>query len=141
MNSRVLEAIVKSAAVYGKLSYAKTKQVVAVIIKGNRILAIGYNGTPEGYDNICEDEVNGELITRPYVLHAEENAIAFAAKNGIATDGCSVYVTFGPCVPCSRIMIQAGIKKVYYRYEANIKHSAAIPFLLDNGVEVVKVEF
>lgn len=102
---------------YAKLSKALRLKVGAVLVKEDRIISVGYNGTPFGYDNFCEysDTCNGELKTKPEVVHAEMNCIAFAAKNGIASDGATLVVTHSPCFECSKLLLQAGIKEVYYK--------------------------
>jgi len=93
-----------------KMSYAKRLQVGAIIVKDNSIIAYGYNGMPTGFDNSCEFN----NITNPEVLHAESNAIAKIAKSNISSDNASVYVTTSPCLECSKLLIQSGIKNVYF---------------------------
>ena len=83
----------------------------ALIVKGKMIISDGYNGTPEGFENICEDENN---ITKPYVLHAEANAITKVAKSNNSSDGATLYITSSPCMECSKLIIQAGIKRVVF---------------------------
>lgn len=140
------KAHLEAAKAYAKLSKAKRLKVGAVICRDDRIISIGYNGMPSGPDNVCEIKVNsttkqGEVIesymTRPEVIHAESNAIAFAAKNGVATDGCKLILTHSPCFDCSRLIIQSGIKEVVY--ETDYRDISGIDFLKENGVSVWKV--
>lgn len=133
-SNRKLEAHIKAAYTYAALSYATKRKVGAVLIKDNRIVSIGYNGTPAGCDNNCEYLDNGKLKTSPEVIHAEENVILFAAKDGIATDGCIMVITHSPCIKCARSMYQCGIKEVIYNEKT--KHDDAIKFLENNNVKV-----
>jgi len=98
-----------------ELSYAQRKKVGCVIVKDASIISMGYNGTPAGFDNKCETIENGELVTRPEVLHAESNAIAKVAKSPNCSDDADLYVTLSPCFECSKLIIQSGIKRVFYR--------------------------
>jgi|SRR5689334_7226467 len=102
------------AEAISKLSYAKKKQVGAVIVKNNHIISEGYNGTPQGFSNDCEEDVNGKLFTRREVLHAESNAIAKLAKSHNSSDESTIYCTYSPCFDCAKLIIQAGIKQVIY---------------------------
>ena len=97
------------AGVWARNSYCKRRQVGALIVKDRMIISDGYNGTPAGFENICEDE-NG--VTKPYVLHAEANAITKIARSGNNSDGATLYVTDSPCIECAKLIIQAGIKRV-----------------------------
>ena len=97
------------------LSYCKRKKVGCVIVRGNNILSMGYNGTPSGFDNNCEDHVNGDK-TNWWVLHAEANAIVKMVRvTGESTEGATLYTTCSPCKECAKLIIQAGIKKILYR--------------------------
>jgi len=98
-----------------RLSYAKKLQVGAVAVRDNRIILCGFNGTPSGDDNNCEDIIDNMLTTKPSVLHAEENLIVFAANLGISLKGCNMYITHNPCSICSRLIYGAGITKVIYK--------------------------
>ena len=100
------------ASVWARNSYCKRLQVGALIVRDKMIISDGYNGTPSGFENICEDE-NG--VTKPYVLHAEANAITKVAKSGNSSEGATLYVTASPCAECAKLIIQAGIKRVVYR--------------------------
>ena len=97
------------AAVWAKNSYCKRLQVGALIVKDKMIISDGYNGTPSGFENVCEDESGA---TKPYVLHAEANAITKVAKSGNSSDGATLYVTASPCLECSKLIIQSGIRRV-----------------------------
>ncbi len=99
------------AHVWAKNSYCKRRQVGALIVKEKMIISDGYNGTPSGFENICEDENN---LTKPYVLHAEANAITKVAKSNNSSENATLYVTTSPCVECSKLIIQAGIKRVVF---------------------------
>ena len=101
----------RMARVWAENSYCKRRRVGALVVKEKRIISDGYNGTPSGFENICEDE-NG--ITKPYVLHAEANAITKLARSGNNSDGSTLYVTASPCIECAKLIIQAGIKRVVY---------------------------
>ena len=92
-------------------SYCKRRQVGALIVKDRMIISDGYNGTPEGFENICEDENNK---TKPYVLHAEANAITKVAKSNNSSDGATLYITTSPCMECSKLIIQSGIRRVVF---------------------------
>lgn len=123
------------AAVWAANSYCKRRKVGALLVKDRMIISDGYNGTPSGFENICEDE-NG--ITKPYVLHAEANAITKVAKSGNSSNGATLYVTASPCIECAKLIIQAGIKRVVYRDEYRL--TDGIDLLRRAGVEVVKVD-
>ena len=101
----------KMAAIWAENSYCQRRKVGAIIVKNQMIISDGYNGTPSGFENVCEDE-NG--ITKPYVLHAEANAITKVARSNNSSDGATLYVTASPCLECAKLIIQAGIKRVVY---------------------------
>jgi dCMP deaminase len=123
------------AAIWAKNSYCKRRQVGALIVKDKMIISDGYNGTPSGFENVCEDE-NG--ATKPYVLHAEANAISKVAKSGNSSEGSTLYVTASPCIECSKLIIQAGIKRVVYRDEYRL--TDGVDLLRRAGIEVEKVD-
>ena len=123
------------AAVWAKNSYCKRLQVGALIVKDKMIISDGYNGTPSGFENICEDESGA---TKPYVLHAEANAITKVAKSGNSSDGATLYVTASPCLECSKLIIQSGIRRVVYRDEYRL--TDGIDLLRRAGIEVEKVD-
>ena len=125
----------RMARIWAENSYCKRRQVGAIVVKDNRIISDGYNGTPAGFENVCEDE-NG--ATKPYVLHAEANAITKVAKSGNSSLGATLYVTASPCMECAKLIIQAGIKRVVYSEEYRI--ADGLDLLRRAGVEVVKFE-
>ena len=106
------KAYLDMAAVWARNSYCRRRQVGALLVNDRMIISDGYNGTPSGFENVCEDE-NG--VTKPYVLHAEANAITKVAKSGNSSEGATLYVTASPCLECSKLIIQAGIKRVVYK--------------------------
>jgi len=99
------------AGIWAQNSYCKRRQVGALIVKDKMIISDGYNGTPSGFENVCEDENN---VTKPYVLHAEANAITKVARSNNSSDNATLYVTSSPCMECSKLIIQSGIKRVVY---------------------------
>ena len=127
-------AYLKMATEWAKLSYCKRKKVGAIIVKDRTIISDGYNGTPSGFDNCCEDE-NGD--THWYVLHAEANAILKLASSTQSAKGATLYITLSPCKECSKLIVQSGITKVYYINE--YKDSEGVRLMKDNGIEVQRV--
>lgn len=123
------------AEVWAKNSYCKRRQVGALIVKDRMIISDGYNGTPSGFENVCEDESG---VTKPYVLHAEANAITKVAKSGNSSQGATLYVTASPCIECSKLIIQAGIKRVVYKDEYRL--TDGVDLLRRAGIEVEKVD-
>ena len=108
---------IEMAHVWAKNSYCKRRQVGALIVKDRMIISDGYNGTPSGFENICEDK---DGITKPYVLHAEANAITKVAKSNNSSEGSTLYITTSPCVECAKLIIQAGIIRVVYQEKYRI---------------------
>lgn len=127
-------AYLRMAKTWGSLSHCKRKQVGAIIVKDEMIISDGYNGTPAGFDNCCENE-QGE--THWYVLHAEANAILKVAKSTNNCKGATLYQTLSPCKDCSKLILQAGIKKVVFI--DNYKDTSGIDFLRDAGIEIVHI--
>ena len=123
------------ASVWAKNSYCKRRQVGALIVKDKMIISDGYNGTPAGFENVCEDE---EGNTKSYVLHAEANAITKVAKSGNSSDGATLYVTASPCLECAKLIIQSGIKRVVYNEEYRL--TDGVDLLRRAGIEVVKYD-
>lgn len=123
------------AKIWSTNSYCKRRQVGALLVKDNMIISDGYNGTPSGFENICEDE-NG--VTKPYVLHAEANAITKIARSGNSANGATLYVTASPCMECSKLIIQSGIKRVVYCDDYRLEDG--INLLKRAGIEVEKIE-
>lgn len=126
---------IEMAAIWAKNSYCKRRQVGALLVKDKMIISDGYNGTPSGFENVCEDE-NG--VTKPYVLHAEANAISKVAKSGNSSQGATLYVTASPCIECAKLIIQSGIKRVVYRDEYRL--TDGVDLLRRAGIEVEKVD-
>ena len=122
------------AETWGKLSYCKRRQVGAIIVKNRMIISDGYNGTPTGFENVCEDEDN---YTKWYVLHAEANAILKVASSTQSCDGATLYVTLSPCRECSKLIHQSGISRVVYS-EA-YKDLSGVEFLKKAGVIVDQI--
>ena len=121
----------RMAEIWAQNSYCKRRKVGALLVKDKMIISDGYNGTPSGFENVCEDE-NG--VTKPYVLHAEANAITKVAKSGNSSAGATLYVTASPCVECSKLIIQSGITRVVYRDEYRI--TDGVDLLRRAGIEV-----
>jgi len=126
---------VEMATIWAKNSYCRRRQVGALLVKDKMIISDGYNGTPSGFENVCEDESGA---TKPYVLHAEANAISKVAKSGNSSDGSTLYVTASPCIECAKLIIQAGIRRVVYRDEYRL--TDGVDLLRRAGVEVEKVD-
>ena len=115
----------RMARIWAENSYCKRRQVGALIVKDQMIISDGFNGTPSGFENICEDEHG---ITKPYVLHAEANAITKIARSSNSSDGATLYVTASPCIECAKLIIQAGIKRVVYSEK----------YRLDDGLKLLQ---
>ena len=124
------------ARVWAKNSYCTRRKVGALLVKDRMIISDGFNGTPAGFENICEDPATGK--TKPYVLHAEANAITKVAKSGNNSQGATLYVTDAPCMECAKLIIQAGIKRVVYLIEYSVRDG--IELLRRAGVEVCKYD-
>ena len=133
--SKFDDKYMKMAAIWATNSYCKRRQVGALIVKDRMIISDGYNGTPSGFENICEDESGA---TKPYVLHAEANAISKVAKSGNSAEGSTLYVTASPCMECAKLIIQAGIARVVYAREYRISDGADL--LRRAGIEVEKID-
>nr|WP_089819534.1 dCMP deaminase family protein [Kaistella treverensis] len=127
-------AYLEMAAVWSRLSYCKRKQVGALIVKDRMIISDGYNGTPSGFENCCEDD-NGK--TQWFVLHAEANAILKLAGSTQSAKGATLYLTLSPCKECSKLILQAGIRKVVYIDEYSDEDG--IEFLKNHGIELLRV--
>lgn len=122
------------AGIWSENSYCQRRKVGALIVKDKMIISDGYNGTPSGFENICEDE-NG--VTKPYVLHAEANAITKIARSNNNADGATLYVTDSPCIECSKLIIQAGIKRVVFSREYRL--TDGVDLLKRAGIEVERM--
>lgn len=112
-NKQILldQRYMRMALIWSENSYCKRRQVGALLVKDKMIISDGYNGTPSGFENVCEDENN---VTKPYVLHAEANAITKVARSNNSSEGATLYVTSSPCIECAKLIIQAGIRRVVY---------------------------
>tara|TARA_B100000945_G_scaffold162205_1_gene130188 strand:+ start:68 stop:487 length:420 start_codon:yes stop_codon:yes gene_type:complete len=124
------KAYLKMALEWGELSYCKRRKVGALIVKDKMIISDGYNGTPTGFENVCEDD---EGYTKWYVLHAEANAIAKVSSSTQSTNGATLYITLSPCKECSKLIFQSGIKRVVYNKK--YKDTSGLEFLEKAGVE------
>ena len=120
------------ARIWAQNSYCQRRQVGALVVKDGMIISDGYNGTPSGFENICEDDNN---VTKPYVLHAEANAITKLARSSNNSDGSTLYVTASPCIECAKLIIQAGIKRVVYGEKYRL--TDGIDLLRRANIEVV----
>lgn len=130
--------MMETARIWANMSYCKKRKVGAILAKENRPILSGYNGTISKMPNDCEDEIDGVLKTSEFTLHAEQNIISHAAKNGISTNGCTLYVTTSPCKTCAKLIAQSGIKKVFY--DEIYKDKDGIEYLIKVGVEVEKFD-
>jgi dCMP deaminase len=128
------KAYLKMALEWGELSYCKRRKVGALIVKDKMIISDGYNGTPTGFENFCEDD---EGYTKWYVLHAEANAIAKVSSSTQSTNGSTLYITLSPCKDCSKLIFQSGIKRVVYNKK--YKDTSGLDFLEKAGVKTCLV--
>ena len=115
----------RMAQIWAENSYCQRRQVGALVVKDKMIISDGYNGTPSGFENVCEDENN---VTKPYVLHAEANAITKLARSNNNSDGSTLYVTASPCIECAKLIIQSGIRRVVYGEK----------YRLEDGINLLK---
>lgn len=118
------ERYLRMAGIWSENSYCNRRKVGALIVKNHTIISDGYNGTPSGFENVCEDDNN---VTKPYVLHAEANAITKLARSSNNSDGATLYITDSPCLECAKLIIQAGIKRVVF----------AKMYRLDDGIKLL----
>ena len=125
----------KMARVWAENSYCVRRQVGALVVKDKMIISDGYNGTPSGFENVCEDENN---VTKPYVLHAEANAITKLARSSNNSEGATIYITASPCIECAKLIIQAGISRVVYGEQYRL--TDGIDLLRRAGIEVVFID-
>lgn len=146
MKQKFVDYYMKVAELTSTLSYAKRLQVGSVIVKGNKILATGYNGMPSGWDNECEtteiveldEKFVRQLVTKQEVLHSETNAIAKVSASTESSEGATMFCTHAPCINCAKLIYQSGINNLYYR--DTYRDSAGIHFLESSGVVVTKYE-
>jgi len=151
MKQKFIDAYMKTAEVFSELSSARRLHVGAIVVKDDRIISIGYNGMPSGWDNNCEEVVDvslndprydynhftKELKTRPEVLHAETNAIAKLAKSTESGDGATMFITHAPCMDCAKLIYQSGITSVYYRN--TYRDQSGLDFLKTAKVDVQQI--
>lgn len=136
----------KTAETFAELSHARRLHVGAIVVKDDRIISIGYNGMPAGWDNNCEyevivedgDDYTAELKTRPEVLHAESNAIAKLARSSQSGRDADIFITHAPCLDCAKLIYQSGISSVYYRN--SYRNMAGVEFLEKSGIEVEQLK-
>jgi dCMP deaminase len=133
MKQKFIDAYMEVAKTFANLSTAKRLQVGAIVVKDDRIISIGYNGMPSGWDNVCEHEGK----TKPEVLHAESNAIAKLARSPESGEGASIFITHSPCIDCAKLIYQSGIATVYYKND--YRSTQGIEFLNKSNIEVVKI--
>jgi len=146
MKQKFIEAYMDVAERFAQLSSAVRLNVGAIVVKDDRIISIGYNGMPAGWENDCEyevivedgDDYTTELKTKPEVLHAESNAIAKLARSSESGEGATIFITHAPCMECAKLIYQTGISSVYYRDD--YRSSTGIEFLRTSGIEVLKTK-
>ncbi|MBQ9640893.1 MAG: dCMP deaminase family protein [Bacteroidaceae bacterium] len=126
---------IRMARIWAENSYCQRRKVGALVVKEKMIISDGYNGTPSGFENVCEDENN---VTRPYVLHAEANAITKLARSSNSSDGATMYITASPCIECAKLIIQAGIKRVVYG--ENYRLDDGIKLLQRANIETIYID-
>ena len=149
MKQRLIDAYMTTAETFAELSHARRLHVGAIVVKDDRIISIGYNGMPAGWDNNCEDEIGHvldvdenvveiRLKTKPEVLHAETNAIAKLAKSNESGMGATMFITHAPCLDCAKLIYQSGIGSVFYR--DNYRSTDGVEFLKKSGIEVEQLK-
>lgn len=145
MKQKFIDAYMDVAERFAQLSSAVRLKVGAIVVKDDRIISIGYNGMPSGWDNCCEEEIVIEmdekfaktLKTKPEVLHAESNAIAKLAKSSESGNGATIFITHAPCIDCAKLIYQSGINSVYYR--TAYRSTEGIDFLKKSNIQVVNI--
>jgi dCMP deaminase len=143
MKQKFIEAYMDVAERFAQLSSAKRLQVGAIVVKDDRIISIGYNGMPSGWDNCCEDVVREDEVgfqvtkSKIEVLHAESNAVAKLAKSSESGLGATIFVTHSPCIDCAKLIYQSGISNVYYK--TSYRNDDGIKFLKKSNVEITKI--
>jgi dCMP deaminase len=135
MKNKHIAAHMKSAFNYAECSTAERLKVGCVIVKDHRIISIGYNGMPSGWTNICEDE---DFVTKPEVLHAEENAITKLARSNESGEGATAFITHAPCLSCAKLLYSSGVSEVFYTH--TYKNNDGIEFLNKCGINLVMVK-
>jgi len=148
MKQKYIDAHMRVAETYASLSTAVRLKVGAIVVKNNRVISIGYNGMPSGWDNVCEDEIGSvldddgyiietRLKSKPEVLHAETNAIAKLARSNESGLGAAMFITHAPCLDCAKLIYQTGISTVYYRN--TYRENNGVEFLLKGGIDVEQI--
>ena len=142
MKQKFIDAYMDVAERFAQLSSAVRLQVGAIVVKDDRIISIGYNGMPAGWENVCENLIGYDkgkpvLNSKPEVLHAEANAITKLARSSESGDGASIFVTHAPCIDCAKLIYQSGIDTVYYR--TAYRDTSGVDFLAKSDVEVIKI--
>lgn len=142
MKQKFIDAYMDVAERFSQLSHAKRLQVGAIVVKDDRIISIGYNGMPSGWDNECEEiievnELEVETRSKPEVLHAESNAIAKLARSNESGEGATIFITHSPCLDCAKLIYQSGIKEVYYGHE--YRSTDGVDFLKKSDVKVERI--
>jgi dCMP deaminase len=143
MKPKLKQAYMKTAETFAELSHARRLHVGAIVVKDDRVISIGYNGMPAGWDNNCEDVIQHSddttsLKTKPEVLHAETNAIAKLAKSTESGNGADIFITHAPCLDCAKLIYQSGIKRVFFG-EA-YRDDSGIKFLKASGIDVEQIK-
>ena len=144
MKEKHIQAYMKTAETFAECSTARRLHVGAIIVKDDRIISIGYNGMPAGWDNNCEDEIrwpNGDvkfLTTKPEVLHAEANALAKVARSSESSEGSTMFITHSPCFACAKLIYQSGIRKVYFGQ--HYRETNGVDFLQKCNIDVEQVD-
>jgi dCMP deaminase len=143
LKDKLKQAYIKTAEIFAELSHARRLHVGAIVVKDDRIISIGYNGMPAGWDNDCEDQTYDEdgfhitLKTKPEVLHAETNAIAKLAKSNESGMGATMFITHAPCLDCAKLIYQSGISSVLYRNA--YRDTSGVTFLERSGIQVEQI--
>jgi dCMP deaminase len=138
LKPKLLKAYIKTAETFAELSHARRLHVGAIVVKDDRIISIGYNGMPAGWDNNCEDTLaDGSLKTKPEVLHAETNAIAKLARSNESGLGADIFITHAPCLDCAKLIYQSGIKHVIYGQA--YRDTTGVDFLKKSGIAVDQI--
>lgn len=132
------KAYLRIAKEISNLSRAERNKVGSIIVRDNNILAYGFNGTPSEMDNCCEDLIDGKLVSKKEVLHSESNALAKIAKSSQSSENATMYITLGTCIECAKLIIQAGIKEVYYAED--YRDDSGINLLKKAKIKVKKIE-
>jgi len=139
MKQKFIDAYIDVAERFSQLSSAIRLKVGAIVVKDDRIISIGYNGMPSGWDNTCEEQDNFDnLKTRPEVLHAEANAITKLAKSNESGKGATLFCTHSPCIDCAKLIYQSGIEEVYYKN--SYRNNDGVEFLTRSDIKIIKLE-